>query len=404
MVASTPSRKAVRTSSRSVAEGAESPAAREVLLSARLWRQAESASVFSLWENESPASCLLIDLLTASEGRQLSRNGNVLLATFPACREAVLAARRLQWAMQGFCDTESRQAASLAVLIHSADEAPAENVSEEAMQFLEDAAPGTILLTEKAAQNLDRLPGFPLQAPSGDGILRLDWRAPESQSARAGDEEFLARLAEEQAALAPPTVAVERPALATEEFAVSQTTAWPRAEDSQPARRALRFWIGGGAVAALLLSGASVVLINHGRAGSNAAPVEAPVQTSTPAVARPATVNRPQSSGGASSILPPAKPAADKTAKTPPQPEVKPVPQVKPGESAASKAYAGGRCDLDPSQYSGQIDQAWKNLGRGKYNDAKREFSAVLACDGGNARAREGMERTRMAAEAEGQN
>jgi hypothetical protein len=77
---------------------------------------------------------------------------------------------------------------------------------------------------------------------------------------------------------------------------------------------------------------------------------------------------------------------------------------VKPGESAASKAYAGGRCDLDPSQYSGQIDQAWKNLGRGKYNDAKREFSAVLACDGGNARAREGMERTRMAAEAEGQN
>ena len=31
-----------------------------------------------------------------------------------------------------------------------------------------------------------------------------------------------------------------------------------------------------------------------------------------------------------------------------------------------------------------------ENLGRGKYNDAKREFSAVLACDGGNARAREG--------------
>jgi hypothetical protein len=62
-----------------------------------------------------------------------------------------------------------------------------------------------------------------------------------------------------------------------------------------------------------------------------------------------------------------------------------------------------GRCDLDSSQFSGQIDLAWKNLGRGRYGDAQREFGAVLACDPGNGRAREGLERARMAAhEADG--
>jgi hypothetical protein len=102
--------------------------------------------------------------------------------------------------------------------------------------------------------------------------------------------------------------------------------------------------------------------------------------------------------------------AAAKAAKNPANTEVKPPPVApapererpapKPAEPPPSRASGNGRCDVDPSQYSGLIDQAWKNLGRGKYNDAKRQFAAVLACDGGNARAKEGMERARMAAAA----
>jgi hypothetical protein len=105
--------------------------------------------------------------------------------------------------------------------------------------------------------------------------------------------------------------------------------------------------------------------------------------------------------------------AAAKAAKNPPKVEVKPPPVApapererpapKPSEPPPSRASSNARCDLEPSQYSGQVDQAWKNLGRGKYNDAKRQFGAVLACDPGNARAKEGMERARnAAAEADG--
>jgi hypothetical protein len=90
-------------------------------------------------------------------------------------------------------------------------------------------------------------------------------------------------------------------------------------------------------------------------------------------------------------------------AKNLPKVEVKP-PAGAP-EKQAPKAVEppavkvnNAHCDLEPSQYSGQIDQAWKNLGRGRYADAKREFSAVLACDPSNAGAKVGLERARMAA------
>jgi hypothetical protein len=105
--------------------------------------------------------------------------------------------------------------------------------------------------------------------------------------------------------------------------------------------------------------------------------------------------------------------AAARTQQNPAKAEVKPPPVApapererpapKPAEPPPSRANSNGRCDVDPSQYGGLIDQAWKNLGRGKYNDAKRQFGAVLACDPGNSSARTGMERARMAAaEADG--
>jgi hypothetical protein len=96
----------------------------------------------------------------------------------------------------------------------------------------------------------------------------------------------------------------------------------------------------------------------------------------------------------------PAKPAKDSFRNEANSP--KPSAQEKPAKTA--EPGPRGRCDLESSQYSGQIDLAWKNLGRGKYADAQREFSAVLACDPNNARAREGLERARLAArQAQGQ-
>ena len=373
----------------------------------------DSEPLPSLWENESPAACLILDQIAASEGIPASRQGEVLTATFPTFQSAVFAARRLQWAVQGFSEAERLQATSLALLVHSTEEEHGETIAEDVLHSLEQAAPGEILLTEKAGQPFDRLPGFPLQVASGDGLWELAWRAPESQSTRSYDEQILAQLIEQQGVDHPEHQ--EQPPAAEADYAGHAEAAYMR--EPENARGSSRGKMIGIAVAALVVVGAVIFYVTQGK--SNPAP--AADQAQTQAQTQSQTVQQAQAAQGApaSPSGPPVRmtkqeraeaAAAAKAAKNPANTEVKPPPVApapererpapKPAEPPPSRASGNGRCDVDPSQYSGLIDQAWKNLGRGKYNDAKRQFAAVLACDGGNARAKEGMERARMAAAA----
>jgi len=61
------------------------------------------------------------------------------------------------------------------------------------------------------------------------------------------------------------------------------------------------------------------------------------------------------------------------------------------------KESSGGRCDLYPSLIAGYLEMADRNRARGKYGDAEREYNAVLGCDPHNARAHEGLAKTRAA-------
>ena len=419
MAASTQSRKPERAAEQSATRTQGIAAPREACLSVRLWTaSSDSEPLPSLWENESPAACLILDQIAASEGIPASRQGEVLTATFPTFQTAVFAARRLQWAVQGFSEAERLQATSLALLVHSPDEEHGETIAEDALHSLEQAAPGEILLTEKASQPFDRLPGFPLQVASGDGLWELVWRAPESQSTRSYDEQILAQLVEQHGVDHPEHQ--EQPPAAHADYAGHAEADYMR--EPENARGSSRGKMIGIAVAALVVVGAVIFYFTPGK--SNPAP--AADQAQTQAQTQSQTVQQPamaaQGGPASPSGSPPARltkqeraeaTAAARTQQNPAKAEVKPPPVApapererpapKPAEPPPSRANSNGRCDVDPSQYGGLIDQAWKNLGRGKYNDAKRQFGAVLACDPGNSSARTGMERARMAAaEADG--
>jgi hypothetical protein len=418
MAVSTQSRKPERAQAQNSTRTQGIAAPREACLSVRLWAPSgNSESLPSLWENESPAACLILDLIAASEGIPASRQGEVLTATFPTFQTAVFAARRLQWAVQGFSEAERLQATSLALLVHSPDEEHGETIAEDALHSLEQAAPGEILLTEKASQPFDRLPGFPLQVASGDGLWELVWRAPESQSTRSYDEQILAQLVEQHGVDHPEHQ--EQPPAAHADYAGHAEADYMR--EPENARGSSRGKMIGIAVAALVVVGAAIFYFTQGKSNPTPTPDQTQAQTQPQTEQQPATAAQggPASSSGPAAR--PAKqerngaPAAAKTPQNPAKAEVKPPPVApapapererpapKPAEPPPSRASSNARCDMDPSQYSGLIDQAWKNLGRGKYNDAKRQFVAVLACDPGNARAKEGMERARMAAaEADG--
>jgi len=413
MAVSTQSRKPERAEAQSATRTQGIAAPREACLSVRLWTASgNSEPLPSLWENESPAACLILDQITASEGIPASRQGEVLTATFPTFQTAVFTARRLQWAVQGFSEAERLQATSLALLVHSPDEEHGETIAEDALHSLEQAAPGEILLTEKASQPFDRLPGFPLQVASGDGLWELLWRASESQSTRSYDEQILAQLIEQQGGQAPPPERHEQQLAAEADYA-GQAEAEDLREPEHE-RGSSRGKMVGLAVAALVVVGAVIFYITQGKSNPAPAPDQAQTQPQTEQQPARAAQGGPASPSGSSARLSKQEraeaAAAARTPQNPAKAEVKPPPVApapererpapKPAEPPPARASSNARCDLEPSQYSGLVDQAWKNLGRGKYNDAKRQFGAVLACDPGNARAKDGLEHARNAAAA----
>jgi hypothetical protein len=385
---------------------------REACISVRLWNSASgvSGSAPSLWESENPDGGLVLDLIAASEGVPVAREGEVLVAGFSSFYLAILAARRLQWAVQGFSEVGNPQAPCLAVLVHAPEDAPGQTAGGNFPRSLKHATPGQILLTAEASRSFENLPGFPMKAASGKGLRELLWHVPEDQSTRNSDEQILSQLVEQQAAQAAqdarnqPQVQPAQPDTVLTEAVVTGELEPPRFEFSREKSR----WVIGGVALAVVVLAVVAILIFHGKPNPASEQAQA---APLPAAASGAPVAQPSSAGPANPVgraetqtqtragkngAKGAEKSLEATA-----PAIAPQPAAKPAEPPPAPR---GRCDLEPSQYSGQIDLAWKNLGRGKYADAQREFGAVLTCDPGNGRAREGLERARMAArEADGQ-
>ena len=423
MAAPTHTRKPEQAATQSSSRAQEVPPStdailRQSTLSLRLWTASGGAGLTpSNWESESPAVCLALDFIAASEGAVVARQGGDLVAAFPSLPAAIQAARRLQWAFQGFSEGEIAQAASLAILIHSPEDVPSQADSGNLVHLLEQieqATPGQILLTEKASQPFKKLPGFDLQAASGDGLRELLWRGPESQSNRSLDDEILAQLLVQQGSQTPPSELPDDP---NADLAATAGTANQDQRPSPPVRGKSRWLIGGLFLAALVLAAAAVLYLFREKLNPvlvhlNPPPaqIQAPVQTPAAVQDLPQAAQGSPTSPAETAI--PANPGSTETpapakaAKNKQKGVIKPVEtratettQTPPPLKAAEPPPAQhGKCDLEPSQYSGQIDQAERNLARGKYADAERQFSAVLACDPGNGRAKEGLERARMAA------
>ena len=384
---------------------------RKARISVRMWAL-PTDPVASPWESEGPQASLIVDLIAASGGVVASKKAGVLDADFLSIPLATLAARRLQWAVQGFIEAAVPQASKIAILVHSPKDAPAETAAVRSPGPLEKADPGQILLSEEARQAIENLPGFRVLAIPGDGLRELVWRDPENQSTRTSDEETLTRILEGLGVPEPPAQMPGTPTLPIIVPASGDGAEKRDRPESESVRGGSR-WVLGGVALAVVAAAAAGLYFYVGRPSS--APKENPAQTQTanpPAKGThaPAPHARPSASGGpAHPAAPESTDSASKTAKNAPKDEVKPPETASPEKQPAAQPIPQapvqrGNCDLDASQYSGQVDQAWKNLGRGKYADAQRQFSAVLACDPNNASARQGLERAKFAAsQAQGQ-
>jgi hypothetical protein len=391
-----------QTATQTLAIGASRIHAASALVSVRLWRNREDDTPGEVFSTSlDPAVCLAIDMLVASRGDVVQTHGKTLLVAFSDVSTAILAARRLQWAFQGLSESDRFAGTAIAILIQSRQDLPDQQTDDSFCAPLEQAAPGQILLAQKASQFLDDLPGLAIETTHDPALRELIWRRPDGEPSIAADEQTLFRNIKGQG---------------YGDFAPTGQTpdAWdnsPAAEDDLsselgqldgPLRQSnagglwaglgnKRWIIWSGSAAALIFAVALTVIALH-RQSPVPTVAQPPAKVQTTPGSPPTTPSEPAATPKTSvqAETPPAKAAASRTSKAPP---------AKPRDEAAKEP--SGSCESpNAADAKRTLERAEKSLHNGKYADAKRGFQSVLGCEGTSADAREGLQRVKARQDA----
>jgi hypothetical protein len=139
------------------------------------------------WKTESVLVYMIADLVGASRGRIAEESQSVLAAHFDSCRQAVVAAKRIQTALLEFLACRPGERTGGAILIFQPRTADPTGPSGELVQLeLGRAKPGQILLTENVFRRMRDLPGMEFATASGEttedgptGSTELVWTTPD---------------------------------------------------------------------------------------------------------------------------------------------------------------------------------------------------------------------------------
>jgi hypothetical protein len=328
-------------------------------------------------------AALAHDLLSSDGvGPQRTSEG-MLQAAFPSVLSALVAARRLELAMQGFARGRERVAG--AILLY-----PSDSAEPRVHELLRALQPAQIALTQPLLESLQDTPGLelrPLSRPAG--LYEFLWTAEPRLRSLQHDAATL---------LAPPA---ERPfsvrAAKPEADASSHGSA--PSESIAPARTGRPLWIGVGAgVLAILIAVAAYFGLHTTHAPTPAAPA-------AQAQARPAAGAPAQQSPVVSHPQPRA--AAPRTVATP-----APPPDLSATASAAQKPQGtpavptsqpvSRNCLIPVSEIPAQLATAESHRQQDDLGEAERLFREVLACEPHNRQASDGLRRTLAAEKLEG--
>ena len=152
----------------------------------RLWSSQGSArSVPLSWATDSVLIYMIADLVRASSGHLAEESPEPLAAHFGTCRQAVVAARRIQTSILEFLACRPGDRVGGAILIYHV----ATGFSGDTVRrALGQAKPGQILLAENISQRLHELPGIEVRdvppmagSPADDenGWKELVWTTPD---------------------------------------------------------------------------------------------------------------------------------------------------------------------------------------------------------------------------------
>ena len=139
------------------------------------------------WKTESVLVYMIADLVSASRGRIAEESQSVLAAHFDTCRQAVVAAKRIQTAILEFLSCRPGERSGGAILIYQPRTMDPAGPSSELVQLeLGQAKPGQILLAENVFLRMRDLPGMEFVTVPGEtsgysptGLAELVWTTPD---------------------------------------------------------------------------------------------------------------------------------------------------------------------------------------------------------------------------------
>jgi hypothetical protein len=391
-----------QTATQTLAIGASRIHAASALVSVRLWKNRENDAPGELFSsNLDPAVCLAIDMLVASRGDVVQTHGSTLLVAFSDVSTAILAARRLQWAFQGLSESDRFAGTAVAILIQSRQDLPDQPTDDSFCVPLEQAAPGQILLAQKASRFLDDLPGLATETTQDPALRELVWRRPDGESSIAADEQTLFRNIKGQGYgdLAP---AEQTPDAWDNSPAAADDPSFEPGQPNGPFRQSSPggLWAGLGNKRWIIWSGSAAALI----CAVTFTVIALHRQSTVPTVAQPPALvqttpgsppTTPSEAAATTKTLTQAETSAVKAA----APKTPKAPAAKPGVEAAREP--SGSCESpNAADAKRTLERAEKSLHNGKYADAKRGFQSVLGCEGTSADAREGLQRVKARQEA----
>jgi hypothetical protein len=367
-------------------------ATRSIVLTVAL-RTSDSAGMPTgvSWAHDSPAAALVVDIITACGGAADPSHGPVLDARFFNLESALLATRRLVWALEGLAEaTQSNTAATLA--IHSVEEGLTATVASA----LESLAQGEIVLSVRTADMVRQLPGLIVREAPGGNWRELQWRSEEGRNLAADEKSVLGliRALGREDPLANAETPAPAPALTpirtTGDFhaPASLGRSLEEPEGAPPIWK--KPWVLMSAGAAVLVLLAVLIIPAMVSRNHSKAPVPADANTKTaPSTAAPSAPSAP--STGSAPVPVPEKPHEQK-------PPAKPVrqPRAESKTEQPAQKLPAASCDLTEGEIPPSLQRAERLMYAGKLPEAQSAYQRLVGCPSARDRAVEGLRQVKQ--------
>lgn len=383
-------------------------------------QQDSQSSNTDIWDPQPGLLALIEDVVGVRRGTLVLANDLIYVSGFQQASEALVAARQIQIAVQGFRRRHPATPVAVSIAIDASKLAEVSGAGSdgadaphELVSLLRISKPAQILLTHDVCQQISGSLGTPLKPfPGRFGVHEYLWIAEDQLQVLESEPQLTLAVMTRETPIQHATPAPLPPSGASSATFSAPPTAHlgrstPQSEISLASRgglRSPRVWLMVGVPVVVVAIIVGIVLSrgsSHSTAGSTPASQKAAPGSASPAVtvpsasapAAPVPASRTPASEPPRTEMAKVKKAAPKNEK-PAQSKKQPrAADTTPAAAPAPQPAPSTPC-MDHASLTQRYNLAEQNRQRGHYNAAERLFREVLACDPSNADARNGLERT----------